>query len=65
MLWNFKSGTLKKGVIQLVKVITRKGTYMLNRDEFQRYMFNLWKSAQAKKQAREDIKNDKKGNDTN
>lgn len=49
----------------MVKVITRKGTYMLNRDEFQRYMFNLWKSAQAKKQAREDIKNDKKGNDTN
>ena len=46
----------------MVKVITRKGTYMLNRDEFKRYMFNLWKSAQTKKQAREDIKNENKKN---
>lgn len=42
--------------------VKKKGkTYRLNRSEFQKYMYNLWKSAQAKKQAREDIIKERKG----
>lgn len=46
-----------------VKVRTNKGTYQLNRDEFQRYMRNLWERAQARKTVREEVKqeNENKG----
>ena len=40
----------------MVKIKKGSKTYMLNKAEFQKYMFNLWKTAQAKKQARKDIK---------
>lgn len=37
--------------------VTKKGkTYRLTKEEFQRYMKNLWLTAQARKTAREDIK---------
>mgnify|MGYP003322035230 CR=1 FL=1 len=39
-----------------VYVKNRKGTYELTKDEFQKYMKALWERAQAKKQARTDIK---------
>jgi len=40
----------------MVKIRKGNKTYMVNKAEFQKYMFNLWKTAQAKKQARKDIK---------
>lgn len=39
-----------------VKTKTKKGTYGLTKKEFVNYMHNLWERAQARKQAREDIK---------
>lgn len=39
-----------------VYVKTKKGTYGLTKEEFVNYMHNLWERAQARKQAREDIK---------
>lgn len=39
-----------------VYVKTKKGTYGLTKKEFVNYMHNLWERAQARKQAREDIK---------
>lgn len=43
----------------MVKVKRRDKTYMLNKEEFRNYMYNLWKTAQARKQAKEDIKKEK------
>lgn len=40
----------------MVTVKTRKGTYGLKKDEFVKYMHILWERAQARKAAREDIK---------
>lgn len=40
----------------MVKVVNRGKTYMLTKEEFRKYMFNLWKTAQANKQAKLDIK---------
>lgn len=39
----------------MVKLKQGNKTYMLNRQEFMRYMKILWKKAQAKKAAREDF----------
>lgn len=47
----------------MVKVKSGNKTYMLNREEFLRYMRNLWKKAQAKKTAQEDFKKEMEGAD--
>ena len=39
----------------MVKVINRGKSYMLTKEEFHKYMYNLWKTAQANKQAKLDI----------
>lgn len=39
-----------------VKVKSKNKTYVLNREEFQRYMKALWQRAQAHKAFREDKK---------
>lgn len=39
-----------------VKVKSKGKTYVLNREEFQRYMKALWQRAQARKAFREDKK---------
>lgn len=43
----------------MVMIKTKGKTYGLTKDEFRRYMFNLWKSAQARKQARLDYQKEK------
>lgn len=40
----------------MVKVKRKGKSYMLTKEQFRNYMYNLWKTAQAKKQARKDIK---------
>lgn len=40
----------------MVTVISKGKNYRLNREEFQRYIKNLWLTAQARKTAREDMK---------
>lgn len=40
----------------MVKIVNRGKTYMLTKEEFRKYMFNLWKTAQANKLAKQDIK---------
>ena len=44
-----------------VKVKSRNKTYVLNREEFQRYMKALWQRAQARKAFREDRKGSEEG----
>lgn len=39
----------------MVKVVNRGKSYMLTKEEFRKYMYNLWKTAQANKQAKLDI----------
>ena len=43
----------------MVKVINRGKSYMLTKEEFRKYMYNLWKTAQANKQAKLDIKEER------
>lgn len=43
----------------MVTVKTKGKTYQLTKPEFQKYMFNLWKTAQARKQAKEDFRKEK------
>lgn len=40
----------------MVYVKNKKGTHGLTKPEFMEYMHNLWLRAQARKQAREDMK---------
>lgn len=46
----------------MVKVVRRGKTYMLTKEEFRKYMYNLWKTAQANKQAKLDIKEERTKN---
>lgn len=41
-----------------VKVKSKNKTYVLNREEFQRYMKALWQRAQARKAFKEDKRED-------
>lgn len=43
----------------MVKVRSKGKTYQLSKEDFQKYMFSLWKSAQARKQARIDFQKEK------
>ena len=43
----------------MVKVKRNGKTYMLTKEQFRKYMYNLWKTAQARKQAREDFRKEK------
>lgn len=43
----------------MVKVVKRGKAYMLTKEEFRKYMYNLWKTAQSKKQAREDMRKER------
>ena len=43
----------------MVKVKRKGKSYMLTKEQFRNYMYNLWKTAQAKKQARKDIKEER------
>lgn len=43
----------------MVKVKRNGKTYMLTREQFRNYMYMLWKSAQARKQAKEDFRKEK------
>lgn len=40
----------------MVKIKRKGKSYMLTKEQFRNYMYNLWKTAQAKKQAKKDIK---------
>jgi hypothetical protein len=40
----------------MVKVVKKGKAYMLTKEEFRKYMYNLWKTAQSKKQAKEDMR---------
>lgn len=44
----------------MVKVKTKKGTYALNKNEFVKYMYNLWEKAQTKKLVQAEIKAERK-----
>ena len=43
-----------------VTVKTRKNTYRLEREEFVRFIQAMWERAQARKQAREDMRQEAK-----
>lgn len=43
----------------MVAVKKNGKTYMLTKEEFRNYMFNLWKTAQTRKQAKQDFKAEK------
>ena len=43
----------------MVKVKSKGKTYQLNKADFQKYMFSLWKAAQARKQAKIDFQQEK------
>lgn len=45
----------------MIKLKRNGKTYMLTKEQFRNYMHALWKAAQAKKAARQDIEEDKKG----
>lgn len=45
----------------MVKVVRGNKSYMLDKKQFCAYMFNLWKTAQTRKQAKQDYIEEKKG----
>lgn len=44
----------------MVYIKTRKGTYGLTREEFQRYIYAIWERAQTRKLVQQEIKQEKK-----
>lgn len=45
----------------MIKLKRNGKTYMLTKEQFRNYMYTLWKAAQAKKVAKQDIREDRKG----